>query len=362
MENENGYYNSPGTQVENQGSDAANQQPNEQSGQPNEQSGQQPYGQPVYGQESYGQPNEQSGQQPYGQPAYGQESYGQPNQQPYGQTAYTNYGQANQPYGQNMGYGMPPMGPNGTPLKNNYAMKLTFSILEIISCCIGNVVTLAMGIVACIFTSKANTSYKQGKTEDFKSQSKTATICLWVGLGFLVLELIFIIVASALDAGTVSDDCYVKVDGERIEIPSDYAELEAQGFSLDAYDAGTTLEGNGDFGLYQMVNEDGEYVMWCWFYNDSSSAKPLEACDIIGIDVDYYCENYALYETSEGLGFFDDAEDFIDTYGTPDEIDRDGSEELYAWYLDDGSDPIWRVMEVTFIDGMLYDIDIDYKE
>lgn len=318
MGNENSYYNSPETSgtIESQNSDAAGQQPNQQT-------------------------------------------YGQPNQQTYG----ASYGQPNQPYGQNMGYGMPPVGPNGQPLKNNYAMKLVFSILEIISCCVGNIVTLIMGIIACIFTSKANNSYKQGRTEEFKSQSKTATICLWVGLGFLVLELIFVIVVSALDGGTAaSGDLYVKVDGETISIPSDYTSLQEQGFSLDAYDSGETLEGNGDFGLYQMINEDGEYVMWCWFYNDSNSAKRLESCDIIGIDVDYYCGNYESYETSEGLGFFDTADDFIAAYGMPDEKERNGDEECYIWYFDNGSDPVWRVMEVTFIDGMLYDIDVDYKE
>ncbi len=346
MENENNYYNQPetGESLENQGSDVANQQT---EGQPEQQS----YGQP--NQQTYGQSYGQANQQTYGQ------SYGQANQQTYGQS----YGQPNQQtYGQNMGYGMPPVGPNGQPLKNNYVMKLTFSILEIISCCIGNIVTLIMGILGCVFTSKANTSYKEGRTEEFKSQSKTATICLWVGLGFLVLELIFVIIASVLYAGPSGDDLYVKVDGETINVPSDYSTLNEQGFSLDEYDAGTTLDGNGDFGLYQMMNEDGEYVMWCWFYNDSSSTKPLEECDIIGIDVDYYCENYEDYRTSEGLGFFDTADDFIDAYGTPDEIDRDGDEAFYAWYFDNGSDPVWRVMEVTFVDGMLYDIDVDYKK
>lgn len=324
MGNENNYYNQPetGAPVENQGSYVPNQQPYEQP-------------------------------------------YGQPNQQTYGQS----YGQG---YGQSTGYGMPPVGPDGQPLKNNYALKLTFSILEILCCCVGNIVTLIMGILGCVFTSKANASYKQGKAENFKSQSKTATICLWVGLGFVVLELIFVIIASVLYAGTgtgistvistVSGDIYVEVDGETINVPTDYTTLDEQGFSLDEYDAGTTLDGNGDFGLYQMVNEDGEYVMRCWFYNDSSSARPLEECDIVGIDVDYYCENYENYKTSEGLGFFDTAEDFIDTYGTPDERERDGNEEFYAWYFDDGSDPVWRVMEVTFVDGMLYDIDVDYKK
>lgn len=333
MENENSYYKQPEQQT---------------------------YDQPE--QQAYGQPNQQT----YGQP--NQQTYGQPNQQAYGQPNQQVYG-AN--YGQNTGYGMPPVGPNGQPLKNNYAMKLTFSILEILCCCICNAVTVLMGILGCIFTSKANNSYKQGKIEEFKSESKTATICLWVGFGFFVLEIIGATIFAFLTPSTsggapyvggIGEAIHVEVDGETISVPSDYETLNAQGFSLDEYDAGTSLDGNGDFGLYQMVNKDGEYVMWCWFYNDSSKEKPLEECAIIGIDVDYNCENYEVYKTSEGLGFFDTPDDFIATYGTPDETEYDGDEVFYAWYFDNGSDPVWRVMEVTFREDLLYDIDVDYKE
>lgn len=317
-----------------------------------------PQGQPQETQQTYGQTNQQ---------AYGQ-AYGQANQQAYGQT----YGQANQQaYGQNMGYAMPPVGPDGQPLKNNYAMKMVFSILEILCCCMGNVVTLAMGIVGCIFSSKANKSYQQGDGQNFKSQSKTANICLWIGLGFVVLQLIVTVISFAIDAGKSTStnsaaggadaEVYVQVDGCEIGIPSTYAELEDMGFSVDSYNAGTTIDG-GDFDFLQMTNEDGEYVMWCWFYNDSSTEKAVEECRLIGVDVDSNCENYQTYRTGEGLSFDSTAEDFIEAYGEPGEHDYEDGRDYYEWYFDNGSDVVWRVMEVTFIDGVLYDIDVDYKQ
>ena len=184
-------------------------------GQPQEQSyGQQSvYGQPQepsYSQSSgYGQPQEQSyGQQSsygqsqnqsYGQPqepSYGQSSYGQAQNQgygqPYGQPSYGQnvYGQAGQSYGQPGVYGGTPMGPDGQPLKNNYGMKMVFSILEILCCCGCNIITMILGIIACVFNNKANRAYQEGRTEDFKSSAKTSTILLWVGFGIAVIYLI----------------------------------------------------------------------------------------------------------------------------------------------------------------------------
>lgn len=51
----------------------------------------------------------------------------------------------------------------GQALKNNYGMKLTFSILEILCCCGCNIVTMIMGILGCVFTSQANSAYKEGR-------------------------------------------------------------------------------------------------------------------------------------------------------------------------------------------------------
>ena len=75
-------------------------------------------------------------------------------------------------------------------------MKLTFSILEMIS---GNLISLICGIIACVFTCKANTAYKEGKWEEFKSHAKVSNIVLWVGLGvcIVVYVIVFALIAVA---------------------------------------------------------------------------------------------------------------------------------------------------------------------
>ena len=48
-------------------------------------------------------------------------------------------------------------------------MKLTFSILEMIS---GNLISLICGIIACVFTCKANTAYKEGNGKNLSRTRK----------------------------------------------------------------------------------------------------------------------------------------------------------------------------------------------
>ena len=73
-------------------------------------------------------------------------------------------------------------------------MKLTFSILEMIS---GNLISLICGIIACVFTCKANTSYKEGKWEEFKSNAKISNIFLWIGLGVCLAFYVIVIILIA---------------------------------------------------------------------------------------------------------------------------------------------------------------------
>lgn len=165
------------------------------------------YGTPGSG--SYGQPN-----QSYGA---GSGSYGQPNQA-YG-TGAQGYGQqyGGAGYGQ-MNYGMggtPPTGKNGKPLANHFGMKMTFSILEILCCCGCNIVTMIMGILGCVFSTQANTAYKQGSWDEYKSKARMATIFLWIGLGIGVVYLGMF--AYEWTAGGYSDifwDAYYEALGE----------------------------------------------------------------------------------------------------------------------------------------------------
>lgn len=354
--------------------------------------------------DTYGQSDGQYGQNTYGQQEgqpFGQGAYNPPGGQPYGQNAYNQqgqpynqntYNQQGQPYNQNtygqnmnynsgMGYGtwQKPVGKDGRPLENRYGMKLVFSILEIVSC---NFITLVMGIIGCVYTNKANKAYMDGRWEDFRSYAKSSAICLWTGLGTFVAGIFLLILlwtagglgeafmegfwegyystysSYTYSSNTAGESVYV--DDTYIGIPLTYREIEAAGFSLSTYDNYETLDG-GEFGLYKLQNREEDTVCWGWFYNRNSWEEDITECMIIGIDVDYNCENYESFKTSEGLGFFDSMEDYITVYGEPDRRKEEIDSETLYWYLDNGSDKIWRVIEVTFEGDLVYDIDIDYR-
>ena len=163
-------------------------------GAPSQGSGQQDYSNPYQsGQQDYSNPY-QSGQQDYSNPYQsGQQDYGSQYQS--GQQNYGNpYQNGQQTYGGYNPYGNVPLDKKGQPLKNRFGMKLTFSILEMIS---GNLISLICGIIACVFTCKANTSYKEGKWEEFKSNAKISNIFLWIGLGVCLAFYVIVIILIA---------------------------------------------------------------------------------------------------------------------------------------------------------------------
>lgn len=345
--------------------DQANQQANQQVNQQANQAAQNA--------NAYGQANQYS--QQYGQTNQYNQQYGQTNQynQQYGQTnAYgQNYNQYTQPQGgyPSNGANVPLTDMNGAPLKNNFGMKLTFSILEIISC---NPITIIMGIIGCVFTSKANNSYKARKAEEFKSQAKTASICLWVGLAAFILGIILNIViglvggsgssSSSSSNHTPGTGTAVTVDGTYIEIPLSFEELEDLGFEIDSYSYGKEVSAY-DIEFVAIDNARGDNVMWVWVENESSSTADVTDCTVIGIDVDYNCDNYTSFSTPDGVTFNCSKEDLVNLLGDPDAKDSDYSgRELWRWYLTSQEDS-WQVIEITFDDyDYIFDIDIDYRK
>ena len=174
--NQNPYYQDYGAPSQGSGQQENNTDPYQNAGN-------QDYSNPYQsGQPDYSNPY-QSGQQDYGsQYQSGQQNYGNPYQS--GQQTYGGYNP----------YGNVPLDKKGQPLKNRFGMKLTFSILEMIS---GNLISLICGIIACVFTCKANTSYKEGKWEEFKSNAKISNIFLWIGLGVCLAFYVIVIILIA---------------------------------------------------------------------------------------------------------------------------------------------------------------------
>lgn len=348
----------------------------------------------------------------YGQ-AYG-ETYGQADQQVYGQT----YGQAN--YG-NM---VPPLDKNGQPLKNTFAMKLTFSILEILCCCGCNIITMILGIISCVFTTQANTAYKEGRWDEYKSKRKTSSILLWIGLGVALLYLIINIIAVAMsgtdlrsafeegyEAGYSAvvddDDVYldeaeekavveeetevtetlevtagegftdpvITVNGVVIALPLTYAEFEKLGFCISDDDKDYVLN-EGEYTYNYMYDETGLECGTVYIANFTEDAIEQQEGVVFGISVDSYnFEDGVTFSLSNGINEKATKEDVFTAFGEPDyaydsneledEDEDDGYDfdsQSYQWYNhnDEYYDSSYNSLSISYWDGELDEIDMRY--
>ena len=153
---------------------------------------------------SYGEPQQEYNQQDYQQQNVSQSYQQQDNsqQQSYQQQNYNqqSYNQQ-QNYQQNYATGGVPLDEKGQPLKNNFGLKLFFSILEMLTCCMCNPVTLVLGIFGCVYAVKANNAYQEGKWDEFRGHAKTSSICLWVGLAVIAVYMLFAVASIIFGGG-----------------------------------------------------------------------------------------------------------------------------------------------------------------
>lgn len=182
----------------------------------------------------------------YGSSAYNSNTYSTNNfgNPTYGSTVYSSY--YGDPYTK---VGGTPVDETGQPLKNRFGMKIVFSILEILSCCLCNPVSLILGILGCVFTCSANTSYKQGKTEEFKKNAKVSAIMLWIGFAVDVIAIIiwgvflissYIVGQAAVESGEIDNimEYYEKYLDDDYDYNYDYDydyDYDVDDFDLDDF-------------------------------------------------------------------------------------------------------------------------------
>lgn len=204
-----------------------------------------------------------------------QNAYSAPNNNMYGNqgnyTAPTNNAFGNSMYANQM----PPVGKNGNPVKNNFGMKLTFSILEILSCCLSGcfgLITTVLGIIACVFTCQANSAYKRADWDTFEKKRKSSTVLLWVGLPFEIIGAIAAFIfglTGGIESLTSNNDTnsgYESFIDEEDEDDYDYDydyddEDDYEDDYDDDYDYDTDVEvGYGDIGtIYEIIPADMSY-------------------------------------------------------------------------------------------------------
>lgn len=204
-----------------------------------------------------------------------QNAYSAPNNNMYGNqgnyTAPTNNAFGNSMYANQM----PPVDKNGNPVKNNFGMKLTFSILEILSCCLSGcfgLITTVLGIIACVFTCQANSAYKRADWDTFEKKRKSSTVLLWVGLPFEIIGAIAAFIfglTGGIESLTSNNDTnsgYESFIDEEDEDDYDYDydyddEDDYEDDYDDDYDYDTDVEvGYGDIGtIYEIIPADMSY-------------------------------------------------------------------------------------------------------
>lgn len=362
--------------------------------------------------------NEYNGQNTYGRQAYGGQFSGGPQngQNTYGQQAYGGQNGYGQPYGnQNFGMGSQPLDGNGRPIPNRFGMKLTFSILEIICC---NLISLVCGIIGCVYTTKANNAYNEGKWEEFKSHAKTSAICLWIGLGGFILEIIIAIFVIILSFGIVSevsrhpeaytyhsneeyddlfdDDTFpeetpaepapsepekpspeiipqggfvdpeITINGISVTLPLAYEELKGLGFYVDAEDEDYIIN-IGEYYSTQIYLDEQD-VGSAYVANMTDSPIALKDGMVFGFWLSEISEDYKDLEIAFANGITDDSTiaDVMAAYGEPDygyEPDEgENGYRSYQWYQhnDIYDDMDSNSLEIDFYDGEIYDLNIRY--
>lgn len=207
-----------------------------------------------------------------------QNAYSAPNNNMYGNqgnyTAPTNNAFGNSMYANQM----PPVGKNGNPVKNNFGMKLTFSILEILSCCLSGcfgLITTVLGIIACVFTCQANSAYKRADWDTFEKKRKSSTVLLWVGLPFEIIGAIAAFIfgltggieslTSNNDTNSGYESFIDEEDEDDYDYDYDYDDEDDVDDVDDVDDSSSnnnssTVVGYGDIGtIYEIIPADMSY-------------------------------------------------------------------------------------------------------
>ncbi len=373
-----------------------NQQQNDQ---PQYEAQEQQNSQPQYEAQQNVQPQDgaEAQQNAYGQNNFDrqQNAYGQNNfngqQNAYSQNNFN--GQQNM-YGQNA-YGMPPVDKKGKPMQNRFGMKLTFSILEILTLFSCNLLTGILGIISCVFTAKANTAYKESRWDDFKSAAKTSAICLWVGFaGFIVEFIVWIVLIvvvgfsaasfigsdatelyndsnydyeydydsdynyddeedsedseetettlsvtpSNVTAGSGITDTTITLNGATFTLPVSYSDFKAAGFSISSDDEVYVLNPGYYSSTITLYDANGNDIGYCAIYDNTDAPAALSECMVYGVTLhfaDYY-DAVGDIVLPNGVTAASTKDEVMTAYGEPDDSyesdDAEYDSQDYTWY------------------------------
>lgn len=125
---------------------------------------------------------------------------------------------ANGNYNNGMNFGQPPLDKKGRPVPNNFGMKLTFAIIEIVisfwmtfggTACMGGI-PLILSAIAAVFVCLQNKEYNERNWDGFVSRRRVSNVLLWVAFGILMAWVLLLVVGVVLIlAGVTSFGSYL---------------------------------------------------------------------------------------------------------------------------------------------------------
>lgn len=308
--------------------------------------------------QDYGAPSQGSSQQDYSN-AYQSEQQDYSN--PYQNGQYNSYAAGvNTPY-QN---GNVPLDKKGQPLKNCFGMKLTFSILEMV---LGiNLISLICGIVACVFTCKANSSYKEGKWEEFKSHGKVANIFLWIGFGVCAVVYVGLIILLAVFG--LSTLPFLTSETVASSVGSSYADYyDEEDFNY--YDDDEETDDDADDWDYEDDYYDDDDYYNDYDYDDADDEETFPAPEVTAgsgytdptVTIDGVTVSFPLsyddFTAQTGLSIDEDemseivSADYYDNYEITDVYDSEGNDVCSIWLYNMSDSDL--AMEDCYVAGII---------
>ena len=95
---------------------------------------------------------------------------------------------------------------NVQQVRSPLVWSILVTVFGAFTCCCLNPVSLVVGIIAILFSTKVDDKQRRGDFEGAKRDAKVATILNWVGLGFIVLTII--IVGALFALGAINSQSY----------------------------------------------------------------------------------------------------------------------------------------------------------
>lgn len=285
------------------------------------------------------------------------------------------------------------------PLRNRFGMKLTFSIVGIVMglllMCVNLVLgglSLAVSIVALVFTCLQNNRFQAGNWQSFRHYAKISAIFLWIDLGlwvvYLILFIIVIVFAVAMgntffdgikesepysvsseieeifsdetekeeNTGSLfhsTEGAYVpmvkgfnqfELQEAEISLPMDMSDIYKAGFHLREDDESGVLEPGDSYG-YGYYDSNDNYLGTLFIYN--TTEKKIHAKDGIAGGITINGGTEVSLRMVGGLSFTSSREEAASVLGSNvTYMTEDDSDSYYSWYFEDGG--YYTSMELDF--------------